>query len=348
MALTDAFLKDIGVDLGTANSLVYLKDKGIVVNEPSVAAFNQKTNQILAVGDEAKRMLGRTPAHIAVIRPLVNGVISDFDMAQELLTQFLKRISKGHFFSFRRALLGIPNDLTEVERKSVEDAAINAGATKVHLVESPVAAALGAGLPVDAPTASLIIDIGGGTTDIAVISMGGTVVSKTLKVAGDRFNEDIIRFVREEYKLAIGEATAEMAKIAVGSAIPLEERLEVAIRGRDLSSGLPNEVILKNNHVRAALAKSLRSMLDAIREVIEATPPELAGDMLKQGIFLCGGGALLRGLDQLIEKETQVQTHVVEDPLTCLARGLGMMVNDFPRYGELLDNPLKPLNITLT
>ena len=348
MAITDAFLKDIGVDLGTANSLVYLKQGGIVVNEPSIAAINLKTNQILAVGDEAKRMLGRTPAHINVVRPLVGGVISDFDMAQELLRQFLKKISKGHFFSFRRALLGIPNDLTEVERKSVEDAALNAGATRVHLVESPVAAALGANLPIDTPTASLIIDIGGGTTDIAVISMGGTVVSRTLKIAGDRFNEDIIRFVRDEYKLAIGEATAEMAKIAVGSAVPLDERLEIAIRGRDLATGLPREVILKNNHVRAALAKSLRTMLDSVREVIELTPPELAGDMLKQGIYLCGGGALLRGLDELIEKETQVETHIVDEPLTCLARGLGMMVDNFERYGELLDNPLKPLNITLS
>jgi rod shape-determining protein MreB len=218
----------------------------------------------------------------------------------------------------------------------------------VHLVESPVAAALGANLPIDTPTASLIIDIGGGTTDIAVISMGGTVVSRTLKVAGDRFNEDIIRFVRDEYKLAIGEATAEMAKIAVGSAVPLDERLEIAIRGRDLATGLPREVILKNNHVRAALAKSLRTVLDSVREVIELTPPELAGDMLKQGIYLCGGGALLRGLDELIEKETQVETHIVDEPLTCLARGLGMMVDNFERYGELLDNPLKPLNITLS
>ncbi|MDO8504687.1 MAG: rod shape-determining protein [Candidatus Liptonbacteria bacterium] len=348
MDFLDAFLKDVGIDLGTANSLVYLKNRGIVVNEPSVAAVNLKTNQILAVGNEAKRMLGRTPAHINVIRPLVGGVISDFDMTQELLRQFLNKISKGHFFSFRRAILGISTDLTEVERKSVEDAALNAGSTRVYLVESPVAAALGANLPIDTPTASLIIDIGGGTTDIAVISMGGTVVSKTLKIAGDKFNEDIIRFVREEYKLAIGEATAEMAKIAVGSAIPIDERLEIAIRGRDMATGLPREIILKNNHIRMALAKSLRSILDAVREVVESTPPELAGDMLKQGIYLCGGGALLRGLDELIQKETQVATEVVDEPLTCLARGLGMMVDNFDRYEELLDNPLKPLNITLT
>lgn len=348
MGFTDTFLKDIGVDLGTANSLVYLKHRGIVVNEPSIVAINLKTNQILSVGDEAKRMLGRTPSHISVIRPLVSGVISDFDMTQELLRQFLKKVSKGHMFSFRRAILGIQNDLTEVERKSVEDAAMNAGATRVHLVESPVAAALGANLPIDAPTASLIIDIGGGTTDIAVISMGGTVVSRTLRVAGDRFNDDIMRYVRDEYRLAIGESTAEIAKIAVGSAVPLDGRLEIAIRGRDLATGLPREIILKNNHVRTALAKSLHAITDAVKEVIEATPPELAGDMLEHGIYLCGGGALLRGLDQLIEHETQVVTRVVDEPLTCLARGLGMIVENFDRYGELLDNPLKPLNITLT
>ncbi len=346
--LLDTFFKDIGIDLGTANSLVYLKNKGIVVNEPSIAALNHKTNQILAVGEEAKKMLGRTPSHISVVRPLVGGVISDFDMAQELLRQFLMRISKGKVFGFRHAVLGIPENLTEVERKSVEDAALSAGAAKVHLVESPVAAALGAGLPIDSPTASLIIDIGGGTTDIAVISMGGTVVSRTLKVAGDKFNEDIIRFIRDEYKLAIGESTAEMAKIAVGSAVPLDEKIEIAIRGRDLATGLPREILLKNTHLRAALAKSLHTILDATHEVIEATPPELAGDMLKQGIYLCGGGAMLRGLDELIEKETEVKTQVAEEPLTALIRGLGMMVEDPKTYGQLFENSLKPIKISLT
>ena len=347
MALFDNIFKDIGIDLGTANSLIYLKHKGIVVNEPSVAALNTKTNHILAVGDEAKKMLGRTPAHINVVRPLVNGVISDFEMTEEMLRHLLRRPQASPITSYRRAILAIPNHLTEVERKSVEDAALNAGCSKVYLVESPTAAALGASLPIMEPTASLIVDIGGGTTDIAVISMGGTVVSRTLKIAGDRFNEEIVRFAREEFHLAIGEPTAEYAKITVGSAIPMDERLEVPVRGRDMSTGLPREIGMKNNHVRTALAKSLRAIIDAVHEVIEETPPELSGDILRQGITLCGGGALLRGFGELIEKETGVAVHIADDPLTCVARGLGQMVDDFEAHRELLDNPLKPLSINL-
>ncbi len=347
MALFDNVFKDIGIDLGTANSLIYLKNKGIVVNEPSVAAINTKTNHVLAVGDEAKKMLGRVPPHINVVRPLVNGVISDFEMTEEMLRHLLSRPKASPIMSYRRAILAIPNNLTEVERKSVEDAALNAGCSKVYLVESPTAAALGAGLPIMTPSASMIIDIGGGTTDIAVISLGGTVVSRTLKVAGDKFNEDIIRYVRDEFHLAIGEPTAEFAKIAVGSAIPLDERMEVPIRGRDYTSGLPREVGMKNNHVRMAISKSLRQIVDSVHEVIEETPPELAGDVLRGGIVLCGGGALLRGLDELLEKETGVTVTVADDPLTCVVRGLGQMVDDFDGHRELLDNPLKPLYINL-
>lgn len=344
------FLKDVGIDLGTANTLIYVKNRGLVINEPSVAAVNVKTNQVLAVGEDAKKMLGRTPSHISVVRPLLNGVISDFEMTREMLHQFLMRLNSGNgsrFSSYRRGILAIPNNLTEVERKSVEDAAMSAGCAKVYLVEEPVAAALGAGLPIDKPTANLVIDIGGGTTDIAVISLGGTVVSKTLKVAGDKFNEEIIRFVRDEFKLIIGEPTAEMAKIAVGSAVPLDERIEVPIRGRDLATGLPREVIIKNSHVRSALHKSLRYISDSILEVVEATPPELVGDMLKQGIYLAGGGAMLKGLDVMIEKETSVTTQIADDPLTCVARGLGHIVDDFEGHRELLDNPLKPLTISM-
>jgi rod shape-determining protein MreB len=345
----DRFFKDIGIDLGTANTLIYVKNRGLAINEPSVAAVNFKTNQILAVGEDAKKMIGRTPAHINVVRPLVNGVISDFEMTREMLRQFLKRLSStsSPLSSYRRGILAIPNNLTEVERKSVEDAALSAGCAKVYLIEQPIAAALGANLPIDTPTASLIIDIGGGTTDIAVISMGGTVVSRTLKVAGDKFNADIIQFVRDEFKLLIGEPTAEMAKITVGSAIALEKSLETPIRGRDLGTGLPREIIIKNSHVRMALHKSLRIMNDAILEVIEETPPELVGDMLKQGISLCGGGALLRGVDDMIAKETAVETQVAEDPLTCVVRGLGRIVDNYARHRELLDNPLKPLEINL-
>ncbi len=347
--ILDSFFKDVGIDLGTANSLVYLRNKGLIINEPSVAAINNKTNQILAVGEEAKRMLGRTPAHITVVRPLVNGVISNFEMAQEMLHHFLRRVrgSSSSLAGFRRGVLAIPNNLTEVERKSVEDAARNAGCTKVYLVEEPAAAALGADLPIDLPIANLIIDIGGGTTDIAVISMGGTVVSRTLKVAGDKFNDDIVRFVRDEFKLIIGEPTAEYAKIAVGSAVPLDERLETPIRGRDMQTGLPREIIIKNSHIRAALGKSLRTIADSILEVVEATPPELVGDILKQGVCLCGGGAMLRGLDQLIEREAAVKTFIADDPLTCVARGLGRIVDNFEKHKEILDNPLKPLEINL-
>ena len=347
MAFSDYFFKDVGIDLGTANSLIYLRSRGVVVNEPSMVAVNNKTNQILAVGEEAKRMSGRTPGHISVVRPLISGVVSDFDMAQELIRQFLRRISRRSAFSYRRGILSIPNNLTEVERKSVEDAALNAGCSSVYLVESPVAAALGANLPIMIPTASLIIDIGGGTTDIAVISMGGTVVSRTLKIAGDKFNEDIIDFVRDEFKLAIGEPTAEFAKIAAGSAAPSGEKLEVELRGRDFATGLPKEVTIKDTQIRSAISKSVRTIVNAVKEVIEATPPELAGDMLKQGIYLCGGGAMLRGLDQLIEKEVSVATEMVDDPLTCVARGLGHIVDNFDQHKSFIENPLKPLVINL-
>lgn len=347
MSIFNSFFKDLGIDLGTANTLIYLRNNGLVINEPTVAAINTKTNHILTVGEEAKKMLGRTPGHISVVRPLINGVVSDFDMAAEMLRQFLKNLRGYPAFGYRRAVIAIPNNLTEVERKSVEDAAIQAGAAKVYLVESPVVAAFGAGLPINLPTASLIVDIGGGTTDIAVISMGGTVISKTLKVAGDRFNDDIIRFVRDEFKLAIGEATAEAAKIAVGSATGLDEKLETAIRGRDFGSGLPQEIILKNSHVRSAITKSLKLLVDSVREVIETTPPELVGDMLKSGIHICGGGALLRGINHLIEKETGVTTVITDDPLTAVVRGLGKIVDNFSAHAVLLDNPLKPLIINL-
>jgi rod shape-determining protein MreB len=346
----DRFYKDVGIDLGTANTLIYVRDRGLAVNEPSVAAVNNKTNQILAVGEDAKKMLGRTPGHITVVRPLVNGVISDFEMTREMLRQFLRRLTTtiAPLASYRRGILAIPNNLTEVERKSAEDAAIAAGCAKAFLVEQPIAAALGANLPIDTPTASLVIDIGGGTTDIAVISMGGTVNARTLKTAGDKFNQDIIQFVRDEFKLVIGEPTAEFAKMAVGSAIPLDKALEVPIRGRDMATGLPREVVIKNSHVRSALSKSLRTMSDAVLETIETTPPELVGDMLKQGVLLCGGGALLRGVDVMIEKDTGgVTVQIAEDPLTCVVRGLGRMVDEFDDHRTLLDNPLRPLEVAL-
>lgn len=334
--------------MGTANSLVYVAGAGITINEPSIVAINNKTGQLLAVGDEARKMVGRTPNHINVVRPLVNGIISDFDMTQEMLRHFLKRINKSAFtFGFRRAVIGVPSNLTEVERKSVEDAVVGAGVAKAYIIEEPVAAALGARLPIHEPTANMIVDIGGGTTEIAIISMGGTVNAKSLKIAGDKLNEEIIRFIREEFRLAIGEPTAEELKIAIGSAMPLEQKLEMTVRGRDLATGLPKEIIVKDSQVRAAIMKPLKMISEAVKEVIETAPPELAGDILRTGVFICGGGSLLRGIDELISRELSVATSIVEDPLTCVARGTGVAVENFEKYVAILDNPFIPRDIKL-
>lgn len=347
MNLLDYFKKDIGIDLGTVNSLVYVKDRGIVINEPTVVAFNNKTNQVLAIGEEAKKMLGRIPGHISVVRPLVNGVISDFETAQEILRHYFRRISGNRFFNYHRAVIGIPTNLTEVERKSVEDAVLSAGASKVYLIEEPIAAALGARLPIHEPAANMVVDIGGGTTEIAIISLSGSVVSKGLKIAGDKLNSDIIRFVRDEFDLLIGEPTAEELKIIIGSAIPLDEKLELAIRGRDASTGLPKEVIVKSHQIRSAISRSLRLIAEAIKETIESAPPELAGDILKRGIYLCGGGSLLKGIDQYLEKELNVKTSVIDDPLTCVVRGAGIAVENLKDYSQVFTMPLRPMDINI-
>jgi len=346
--LINYFSKGVGVDLGTANSLVYVAGRGIVINEPSIAAVNNKTGQVLAIGDEAKKMVGRTPAHITVIRPLVNGVISDFEMTQEMLKYFFKKIgATASLFNYHRAVIGAPSNLTEVERKSVEDAVIGAGANRAYVLEEPLAAAIGARLPIGEPTANAVVDIGGGTTEIAIISMGGIVTSKSLKVAGDRLNEDIIRFVRDEFKLAIGEPSAEELKMKVGSALPVDQKIELAIRGRDMGTGLPKEIILKDTHIRAAMARSLKSMTDSVREVIEATPPELVGDILKNGIHMCGGGSLLKGIDKLLEKELMVPVRIIDDPLTAVVRGCGIAVEQFDKYYQVVNNPLRPRDIKI-
>jgi rod shape-determining protein MreB len=340
--------KNIGIDLGTSNSLVYLDKRGIVINEPTIVAVNNKTGKILEVGTGAKQMLGRTPAHISVIRPLMNGVISDFEMSQEILRHFLKRLSEqSTFMSFRRAVVGVPSNLTEVERKSVEDAVMGAGVFHPYLIDEPVAAALGARLEIEKPAANMIVDIGGGTSEIAIISMAGAVTAKSLKVAGDRLNEDIIRFVRDEFKLAIGESTGEEIKLAIGSAMPLNEKLEMNIRGRDLVTGLPKEVLIKDTHVRAAIHKSLKSIVEAVREVLETSPPELAGDILERGIYLCGGGSLLKNIDQLIARELSVRTTIIEDPLTCVARGTGIAVENLEKYIPVFENQLRSAEIKL-
>ncbi|MDP1689271.1 MAG: rod shape-determining protein [bacterium] len=347
MAFFNYFSKDIGIDLGTANTLVYLAGRGIVVNQPSIAAVNVKTSNILSVGDDAKKMLSRTPPHINVVRPLVNGVISDFEVTQEILRHFLVMAGGSRMFNYRTAVLGVPSNLTEVERKSVEDAAVGAGVRHAYVIEETVAATLGAGLPINEPTSNMIVDIGGGTTDIAVISLGGSVVSRSLKIAGDHFNQDIINFVRDEFKLLIGEPTAEDIKIAVGSAMPLNEKLEIFVRGRDLVSGLPREITIKNTHARAAIARSLKYIVDAIKEVIEIAPPELAGDIYKNGVYLCGGGSLLRGINELIARELSVNCYIIDEPLTCVVRGIGKVIENIDAHKRFLDNPVHPKDISL-
>lgn len=330
------FRKDIGIDLGTANTLIYVRGQGLVVNEPSIVAFNNRLNRVVAIGREAKKMLNRTPSHISAVRPLANGVISDFEMTQEMVKRFLKMIAP-QILGYARVVVGVPTNLTEVERKSVEDAVMGSGAASVYLIAQPVAAALGANLDISEPNAKMIIDIGGGTTDIAVISLDGLVRASRLKIAGDKFDEDIIRFMRDEFKLVIGEPTAEEIKIAVGSVLPRGEKLEIAARGRDLTTGLPREILVKDSQIRLALQRSIRSIIDATKEVIENTPPELVGDIYRNGIYLCGGGSLLRGIDELINKETGVAVKVVDDPLTCVLRGTGLVADNFDHYKGLLD-----------
>ncbi len=348
MGLLDNFYKNIGIDLGTANTLLYLEGRGIVIQEPTLVSLNNRTGQILAVGEEAKKMLDRTPAHITTIKPLMNGVISDFETTQEILRYFLHRIKNQSFWSrYKTALVAIPTNLTEVERKSVEDVTIAAGAGKVFLVEEPIATAIGARLPVEEATTNMIINIGGGTTEISIISVGGAVISKSLKVAGQKFNDDISRFVKEEFKLLIGEPTAEELKINIGSAIGVEEKLEMLVRGRDMATGLPREILVKNTHIRTAIHRSLKSIIEETKALIETTPPELVGDMLTRGIYLAGGGSLLRGLDKFIEKEVTVKTTVVDDPLTSVVRGLGIILENMPGYDSVLSNQQRPIQVNL-
>lgn len=332
------FSHDVGIDLGTANVLVYVEGRGIVINEPSVVALNQKTGQVVAVGGEAKRMVGRTPTHISIIRPLIDGVISDFEITQEMLGYFIKKVHapRSALLARPRIVIGVPSGITEVERRAVRDAAKNAGAREVHLIEEPMAAAVGIRLPVQEPIGNMIVDVGGGTTDIAVVSLSGIVSSLNLRVAGDRFNNDIINYARDEFKLLLGERTAEDLKIAVGTALKPDQSIESVVRGRDLVSGLPREVIMTDSDVREALAKSIRAIVEGVKEVIEATPPELVSDIMHRGIFMVGGGAYLRGLDKLIENETKIPTRVAEDPMTAVVRGCGIVLEELAAFSDVL------------
>ena len=333
--------RDIAIDLGTANTLVYIKGEGIVITEPSVVAVNQKTGQILAIGKEAKKMVGRTPSHIVATRPLVKGVISDFEVAEQMLRYFIQRVYKDKVHLTKpRVIIGIPCGLTEVEKRAVREAAKNAGARSVFLIEQPMAASIGARLPVQEAGGNLIVDIGGGTTEIAVISLGGIVLSKSLKVAGDKMDEDIIHFAQEEYKLLIGQNSAEQAKIHLGSACKTktggQKTKEMPLRGRNIITGLPEEVIVGEADIRKALEKSVKEIVNTVKDTIEATPPELVADIMVKGIYLAGGGSLLRGLDVLIERETKIPTRVVEDPLTAVVRGAGMVLENLDELESVL------------
>lgn len=333
-----AFSHDIGIDLGTANTLVYVKGQGIVINEPSVVAVNQKTGRVVAVGTQAKDMLGRTPGHIAAVRPLVDGVISDFEVAEEMIVYLINKAqkeAKKKFFG-PRVIVGIPSGVTNVEARAVRDATKNAGAREVHVVEQPMAAAIGIKLPIHDPAGNMVIDIGGGTTDIAVISLGGVVRSKSLKIAGDKLNNDIISYIRNEFKILIGEKTAEEVKIAIGVIVPDEMPHEAAIRGRDLVTGLPREVVLTDADIREAVSQSIDNLVDSVKEVLETTPPEILADIMHRGIHLVGGGALIRGLDKLIEEFVKIPVHIADDPLTAVARGAGIILEDLEKYRDVL------------
>lgn len=336
--LFSIFSHDVGIDLGTANTLVFVKGRGIVINEPSVVTINQKTGQVVAVGNEAKRMIGRTPAHLVVVRPLIEGVVSDFEVAEEMLTYFIKKVhNEGRrIFAHPRVVVGIPSGITEVERRAVHDAAKNAGAREVYLVEEPMAAAIGVKMPVHDPVGNMVVDIGGGTTDIAVIALGGIVSALNLRVAGDTFNQDIINYTRDEFKILLGEKTAEDVKLAIGSALKEEETLEATIRGRDLVTGLPREVIVTDADIREAISRSVRLLVDAVKKVLERTPPELVADIMHRGIVMVGGGSFLRGIDKVIEAETKIPVHIADDPLTAVVRGTGVILENLAAFREIV------------
>ncbi len=344
MAILDSvfqkFSKDIGIDLGTANTLVYVKGKGIVINEPSVVALNTKTKQILAIGNDAKRMVGRTPPHIVASRPLVDGVVSDFEITEQMLRYFINKVHQKTFSFLRRprVVIGIPSGVTEVEKRAVQDAALNAGARMAFLIEEPMAAAIGSRLPVQDAAGSMIVDIGGGTAEIAIISLGGVVISRSIRMAGDKMNESIIQYARDNFNLLLGERTAEEVKIRIGSAYPLEQPLETAMRGRDLVSGLPKEVIVNDSQIREALAPAVRTIVNNIKSAVEETPPELVADLMQRGITIAGGGALLRGLDRLVQERTEIPVHIADDPLTSVCRGCGVVVEDLETLKDVLVN----------
>ena len=325
------FSRDMGIDLGTANTLVHVRGRGVLLREPSVVAINSEDRSPLAVGVEAKRMLGRTPGSIIAVRPLKDGVIADFEQTEAMLRYFTHKVHRRKWFLGPQVIIGVPSGVTEVERRAVRSAAQRAGARWVGLIEEPMAAAIGAGLPVAEPVGSMIVDIGGGTTEVAVISLGGVVTHRSLRVAGDEMDEAIISYVRRVHNLLIGDRTAEEVKINIGSAYPMEEERTMEIRGRDLVSGLPRSAVLTSSEVREAIAEPVSQVVETVKETLESTPPELSADIMDRGIILAGGGALLRGLDRLLAVETEMPVHTAEDPLTCVVMGAGRVVEEMDR-----------------
>lgn len=340
------FSNDIGIDLGTANTLVYVKGRGVVINEPSIVAMNTKTGQVVAVGAQAKEMMGRTPAHIQAVQPVVDGVISDFEVTSEMLAYLINKAQAGHHKLLGpRVIVGVPSGITSVEVRAVRDAARAAGAREVHIVEEPMAAAIGIELPVHAPEGSMVIDIGGGTTDVGVVSLGGLVSARNIRIAGDRFNADIVAHIRNEFKMLIGDKSAEEIKIAIASIAPGRQPLEAVIRGRDLVTGLPREVVISDNDVRNAIGHSMEELIEAVKEVLETTPPELLSDVMQSGVHLAGGGALIRGLPDFINRSLGVPVIIAADPLTAVVRGTAVILDDIERYREVLmrsDDELVP------
>lgn len=335
------FAKDIGIDLGTANTLVHVKGKGIIIREPSVVAINKSTKTILAVGDDAKSMIGRTPGDIVAIRPMKDGVIADFDITQSMLKYFIKRAMGGGVVSKPRVVICVPSGVTEVEKRAVEEATLQAGAKEAYLIEEPMAAAIGANLPVEEPTGSMIVDIGGGTSEVAVISLGGVVTSKSLRIAGDEFDEAIVHFVKKEYNLMIGERSAEQIKLTIGNAYPKPKEEYMEVRGRDLITGLPKNITISSSEINEALKEPINSIVDSIKYTLEKTPPELASDIMDKGIMLAGGGALLSGLDKLIHEETGMPVMIADNPLDCVAIGTGKVLEEIETLKRVLITPRK-------
>lgn len=335
------FARDIGIDLGTANTLVHVKGRGIVLREPSVVAINKKTGEILAVGDSAKEMIGRTPGNIVAIRPMKDGVIADFDVTQSMLKYFIRKAMSKGVFSKPRVVICVPSGVTEVEKRAVEEATLQAGAKEAYLIEEPMAAAIGANLPVEEPSGSMVVDIGGGTSEVAVISLGGIVTSKSLRVAGDELDEAIVHYVKKEYNLMIGERTAEEIKVKIGAAFPKPKDEVLDIRGRDLITGLPKTLTITSTEIMEAIKEPINSIVDSIKYTLEKTPPELAADIMDRGIMLTGGGALLSGLDKLIKEETGMSVSIAENPLDCVVMGAGKVLEEIEILKKVLISPRK-------